>query len=84
MPLQTSPYLTRLHSKFSPTGQVAEVKIALLPPANIGPIGTAEVILEDCAARRSACRDSVWTVERLLRPVKLQTPYGGLPDGLPS
>ena len=48
---------------------------------NIGPIGTAEAISKIAQRAEALGYDSVWTVERLLWPVKPQTPYGGSPDG---
>jgi probable F420-dependent oxidoreductase len=48
---------------------------------NIGPVGTADA-LSQVAQRAEALRyDSLWTVERLLYPVKPQTPYPATPDG---
>jgi probable F420-dependent oxidoreductase len=48
---------------------------------NIGPIGTAEAISKIAQRAEALGYESVWTVERLLWPVKPQTPYGGSPDG---
>ena len=48
---------------------------------NIGPIGTSEAISKIAQRAEALGYDSVWTVERLLWPVKPQTPYGGSPDG---
>jgi len=48
---------------------------------NIGPIGTAEAISKIAQRAEALGYDSVWTVERLLWPVKPQTPYGASPDG---
>src|SRR6478672_6270066 len=48
---------------------------------NIGPIGTAEAITK-VAQRAEALGDSsLWTIERLLYPLKLPPPYPGTPDG---
>ena len=48
---------------------------------NIGPIGSAEAVSKIAQRAEALGYDSVWTVERLLWPVKPQTPYGGSPDG---
>ena len=48
---------------------------------NIGPIGTAEAISKIAQRAEALGYDSVWTVERLLWPVKPQTPYAASPDG---
>ncbi len=48
---------------------------------NIGPIGTSEAISRIAQRAEALGYDSVWTVERLLWPVKPKTPYGGSPDG---
>jgi probable F420-dependent oxidoreductase len=48
---------------------------------NVGPIGTAENVLR-IAQRAEALRyDTLWAVERLLWPLKPQTPYPVTPDG---
>ena len=49
---------------------------------NIGPIGTAQSITKIAQRAEALGYDSVWTVERLLWPVKPQTPYPVTPDGL--
>ena len=48
---------------------------------NIGPIGTAEAITRVAQRAEALGYSSVWTIERLLYPVKLQVPYPGTPDG---
>lgn len=48
---------------------------------NIGPIGTAENVARIAQRAEALGYDSVWTVERLLWPVKPQTPYPVTPDG---
>ena len=48
---------------------------------NIGPIGTAESVSKIAQRAEALGYDSVWTVERLLWPVKPQTPYAASPDG---
>jgi probable F420-dependent oxidoreductase len=48
---------------------------------NIGPIGTAEAITKVAQRAESLGYSSLWTIERLLYPVKLQTPYPATPDG---
>ena len=48
---------------------------------NIGPIGTAEAITKVAQRAEDLGYSSLWTIERLLYPVKLQVPYPGTPDG---
>jgi probable F420-dependent oxidoreductase len=48
---------------------------------NIGPVGTAEAISKIAQRAEALGYDSVWTVERLLWPLKPQTPYGASLDG---
>jgi probable F420-dependent oxidoreductase len=56
------------------------MKIGFALP-NIGPIGTAESIARVAESAEALGYNSLWTIERLLYPVKLQTPYPGTPDG---
>ncbi|HVO81857.1 MAG TPA: LLM class F420-dependent oxidoreductase [Terriglobales bacterium] len=48
---------------------------------NIGPIGTAEAVSKIAQRAEALGYDSLWTVDRLLWPVKPQTPYPATPDG---
>jgi len=48
---------------------------------NIGPIGTAEAVTKVAQRAEALGYSSLWTIERLLYPVKPQTPYPGTPDG---
>jgi len=48
---------------------------------NIGPIGTAEAITKVAQRAEALGYNSLWTIERLLYPLKLQRPYPGTPDG---
>jgi probable F420-dependent oxidoreductase len=53
---------------------------------NIGPLGSPENLLQVAERAETLAFDSLWTIERLLWPVKPQTPYpvtadGSLPDG---
>ena len=53
---------------------------------NIGPLGTSENVMKVAERAESLGYDSLWTIERLLWPVKPQTPYpvtadGSLPEG---
>lgn len=48
---------------------------------NIGPIGTAEAITRIAIRAEQLGYDSLWTVERLLYPVKPQSPYPVTTDG---
>ena len=56
------------------------MKIGFALP-NIGPIGTIEAVTKVAQRAEALGYSSLWTVERLLYPVKLQTPYPGTPDG---
>jgi hypothetical protein len=48
---------------------------------NIGPIATAEAITKVAQRAEELGYSSLWTIERLLWPLKLQRPYPGTPDG---
>lgn len=48
---------------------------------NIGPIGRAEAVKQVAQRAEALGYDSLWTVERLLWPVKPQTPYPVTADG---
>lgn len=48
---------------------------------NIGPIGSAEALTKVAQRAEALGYSSLWTIERLLYPVKLQVPYPGTPDG---
>jgi probable F420-dependent oxidoreductase len=48
---------------------------------NIGPIGTAEAVTKVAQSAEDLGYSSLWTIERLLYPLKLQRPYPGTPDG---
>ena len=53
---------------------------------NIGPLGSPENLLQVAERAEALGYDSLWTIERLLWPVKPQTPYpvtadGSLPEG---
>jgi probable F420-dependent oxidoreductase len=53
---------------------------------NIGRLGSAENVLKVAERAEALGYDSIWTIERLLWPVKPQTPYpvtadGSLPEG---
>jgi len=48
---------------------------------NIGPIGTAETVTKVAQRAESLGYNTLWTIERLLYPLKLQRPYPGTPDG---
>src|SRR5712691_10532580 len=49
---------------------------------NIGPVATAEAVVKVAQRAEALAYDSLWTIERLLWPVKPQTPYPVTPDGL--
>ena len=42
---------------------------------NIGPVSTAEAVTKVAQRAEALGYESLWTVERLLYPVKPQTPY---------
>jgi probable F420-dependent oxidoreductase len=48
---------------------------------NIGPIGTAEAVTKVAQRAEALGYHSLWTIERLLYPLNLQSPYPGTPDG---
>src|ERR1700747_624996 len=48
---------------------------------NIGPVATAEAVAKVAQRAEALGYDSLWTIERLLWPVKPQTPYPATPDG---
>jgi probable F420-dependent oxidoreductase len=48
---------------------------------NLGPIGTAEAVTKIAQRAEALGYSSLWTIERLLYPLKLQRPYPGTPDG---
>ena len=48
---------------------------------NVGSIGTAEALTKVAQRAEDLGYSSLWTIERLLYPVKLQVPYPGTPDG---
>ena len=57
------------------------MKIGFALP-NIGPLGSAQAISKVAGRAEALGYDSLWTIERLLWPVKPQTPYPVTPDGL--
>jgi probable F420-dependent oxidoreductase len=57
------------------------MKIGFALP-NIGPIATAQAIAKVAPRAEALGYESLWTIERLLWPVKPQTPYPVTPDGL--
>jgi probable F420-dependent oxidoreductase len=48
---------------------------------NIGPLGSSENVAQVAERAEGLAYDSLWTIERLLWPVKPQTPYPVTPDG---
>src|SRR4029077_13509477 len=48
---------------------------------NIGPVATAEAVSKVAQRAEALGYDSLWTIERLLWPVKPQIPYPATPDG---
>ncbi len=49
---------------------------------NIGPLGSPDNIAQVADRAEALAYDSLWTIERLLWPVKPQTPYPVTPDGM--
>ena len=49
---------------------------------NVGPVATAEAVFKVAQRAEALGFDSLWTIDRLLYPVKPQTPYPGTPDGM--
>jgi alkanesulfonate monooxygenase SsuD/methylene tetrahydromethanopterin reductase-like flavin-dependent oxidoreductase (luciferase family) len=56
------------------------MKIGFTLP-NIGPLGLPESISKVAERAEALGYDSLWTTERLLWPLKPQTPYPVTPDG---
>jgi alkanesulfonate monooxygenase SsuD/methylene tetrahydromethanopterin reductase-like flavin-dependent oxidoreductase (luciferase family) len=56
------------------------MKIGFALP-NIGPFATAEVVTKSAQRAEALGYNSLWTIERLLWPVKPQSPYPATPDG---
>ena len=48
---------------------------------NIGPVGTAEGVSKVAQRAEALGYESLWTIDRVLWPVKPQTPYPATPDG---
>ena len=48
---------------------------------NIGPVATVESVTKVAQCAEALGYSSLWTIERLLYPLKLQSPYPGTPDG---
>ena len=57
------------------------MKIGFALP-NIGPVSTPEAVSKVAQRAEALGYHSLWTVERLLYPVKPQSPYPATPDGL--
>src|SRR6478735_8419702 len=57
------------------------MKIGFALP-NIGVVGTADGVSQVAIRAEALGYESLWTIERLLWPVKPQTPYPATPDGL--
>jgi probable F420-dependent oxidoreductase len=64
---------------FNATGFAMRLGFAL---PNVGPVATAEAVFKVAQHAEALGFDSLWTIDRLLYPVKPQTPYPGTPDGL--
>jgi probable F420-dependent oxidoreductase len=57
------------------------MKIGFALP-NIGAVATAEAVTKVAQRAEALGYNSLWTIDRLLWPVKPQTPYPATPDGL--
>jgi probable F420-dependent oxidoreductase len=55
------------------------MKVGILLP-HVGENATRESVLYIAKQAEEEGLDSIWTIERLLWPVKPQTPYGGIPN----
>jgi len=69
---------TKISVHFKARGFAMRLGFAL---PNIGPVGTTEGVSKVAQRAETLGFDSLWTVERLLYPVKPQTPYPVTPDG---
>jgi probable F420-dependent oxidoreductase len=56
------------------------MKIGFALP-NIGPVGSADALSKVATRAEALGYESLWTIDRLLWPVKPQTPYPATPDG---
>ena len=56
------------------------MKVGITIP-NIGPQATRENVLQTAIQAEKEGFDSVWTITRILWPLKPQSPYGGTPGG---
>jgi probable F420-dependent oxidoreductase len=56
------------------------MKIGFALPS-VGPVSTTEAVAKVAQRAEALGYDSLWTIERLLWPVKPQTPYPATPDG---
>jgi len=56
------------------------MKIGFALP-NVGPVSTAETVVKVAQRAEALSYDSLWTTERLLWPVRPQTPYPATADG---
>ena len=74
------PVLTYLYSAHSPGKKIRAMKVGFGLP-NIGPLGSPEAVSKVAQRAESLGYDSLWTIERLLWPVKPQTPYPVTHDG---
>src|SRR5215467_13877690 len=59
---------------------MSTMKVGIVLP-NIGPQATRENIIRSATKAEKEGFDSVWTITRILWPLKLQTPYIASPDG---
>jgi alkanesulfonate monooxygenase SsuD/methylene tetrahydromethanopterin reductase-like flavin-dependent oxidoreductase (luciferase family) len=55
------------------------MKVGITIP-NLGPQATRENVLQTAIQAENEGFDSVWTITRILWPLKPQSPYGGTPD----
>jgi hypothetical protein len=57
------------------------MKVGITLP-NLGPQATRENVLQAAIQAENEGFDSVWTISRILYPLKPQSPFPGTPDGL--
>jgi probable F420-dependent oxidoreductase len=69
---------TKISAHFKAGGFAMRLGFAL---PNLGPVATREAVSKVAQRAEALGFDSLWTVERLLYPVKPQTPYPVTPDG---
>jgi hypothetical protein len=70
---QIITFISKDYSKY-------KMKVGITLP-NLGPQATKDNLLQTAIHAEKEGFDSVWTLTRILSPLKPQTPYGLTPDG---